>query len=146
MQTKKHSLIESLTNVAVGFGISLAATFAIFPLVGIASNGTQNLVVTVFYTIISIARSYVIRRYFNRPKHIPLTELSIKQLGFDFNHAYFHDEYCTRRYSYDAIDVEFTYDGPVLVTCDVTINEVFCKPVTYNELKSLIQIFSNENT
>jgi hypothetical protein len=66
MQTKKQSFIESLTNTAVGFSISLAATFAVFPLVGINSSGGQNLAVTIFYTAISIARGYVIRRWFTK--------------------------------------------------------------------------------
>jgi len=64
MQTKKQSLIESLTNTAVGFSISLAATFAVFPLVGITTSGGQNVAVTLFFTAISIARGYVIRRWF----------------------------------------------------------------------------------
>jgi predicted membrane protein len=65
-QTKKQSLIESLTNTAVGFLISLAATFVIIPLVGYASTFSKNLIVTLFFTVVSIVRGYVIRRYFNK--------------------------------------------------------------------------------
>lgn len=65
-QSKKQSLVESITNTAVGFLISLAATFAIFPLVGIESTGFKNVVITIFFTAISILRGYVIRRYFNK--------------------------------------------------------------------------------
>ncbi len=63
--TNKHSLIEATTNTAVGFLISLMATFIIFPLVGIESTGTKNVIVTLFFTAISILRGYVIRRFFN---------------------------------------------------------------------------------
>lgn len=66
MQTKKQSLTEAITNTAVGFIISLAATFVIFPLVGVESTGTKNVIITVFYTVISIARGYLIRRIFNK--------------------------------------------------------------------------------
>ena len=65
-QTKKQSLIESLTNTAVGFVISLAATFIIFPLVGYDSTFYKNVIVTLFFTVVSIARGYVIRRLFNK--------------------------------------------------------------------------------
>lgn len=66
MQTKKQSFIESITNTAVGFGISLLATFIIFPLVGVESSAGKNLVITIFFTVISILRSYLLRRYFNK--------------------------------------------------------------------------------
>ncbi len=65
-QTKKQSLIESLTNTAIGFLISLGSTFIIFPLVGFESSVSKNIIVTLFFTVVSILRGYVIRRYFNR--------------------------------------------------------------------------------
>lgn len=66
MQTKKQSFIEAITNTAVGFGISLAATFIIFPLVGVATTPFKNVLITVFFTVISILRGYIIRRIFNK--------------------------------------------------------------------------------
>ena len=66
MQTKKQSFIEAVSNTAIGFAISLVASFIIFPIVGIASSGKQNVVVVVFFTAISIIRGYVVRRYFNK--------------------------------------------------------------------------------
>lgn len=66
MQTKKHSFIEAVTNTAVGFIISLTATFIIFPIVDIQSTGTKNVIVTIFFTVISIIRSYILRRFFNK--------------------------------------------------------------------------------
>jgi hypothetical protein len=65
MQTKKQSLLESITNTTIGFVISLAATFVIFPIVGVESTGTKNILITCFFTSVSIARSYFLRRYFN---------------------------------------------------------------------------------
>lgn len=65
MQSKKQSLVESATNTAVGFVISLTATFIIFPLVGFESSFSKNLIVTIFFTIVSVLRGYFIRRIFN---------------------------------------------------------------------------------
>ena len=66
MQTKKQSFIESVTNTAIGFVISLSATFIIFPLVGITSSAGKNIIITLFFTVISILRGYLIRRFFNK--------------------------------------------------------------------------------
>ena len=66
MQTKKQSLIESLTNTAIGFVVSYASTFLIFPLLGMQTSAGTNLIITVYFTIISILRGYVIRRWFNK--------------------------------------------------------------------------------
>ena len=66
MQTKKQSFLESITNTLVGFIISLAATFVIFPIVGVASTGAKNIAITLFFTIISVLRGYVVRRFFNK--------------------------------------------------------------------------------
>lgn len=68
MQSKKHSLIEAITNTAVGFGISLLSIFIILPLVGIESTPGKNVVITLYFTVISIVRGYVLRRVFNRIK------------------------------------------------------------------------------
>lgn len=66
MQTKKQSLIESLTNVVIGYLISLLSLFIIFPILGIESSTGKNLIITLYFTLISIARSYILRRYFNK--------------------------------------------------------------------------------
>lgn len=73
MQTKKQSFKEAVTNTAIGFVISYASTFLIFPLVGFESSGGKNLIITIYFTIISILRGYVVRRCFNKAK--PLNTL-----------------------------------------------------------------------
>lgn len=65
MQTKKQSFTEAISNTAIGFIISYISTFIIFPLVGFESSASINLIITVYFTIISIFRGYVIRRWFN---------------------------------------------------------------------------------
>lgn len=65
-QSRKHSLIESLVNVALGYFIALAAQLTIFPLFGINVSLQDNLLIGLLFTVVSIARSYALRRLFNR--------------------------------------------------------------------------------
>lgn len=66
VQTRAHSLLESLTNVAIGYVIALLSQLAIFPLFGIHVPFSDNLQIGLWFTAISIARSYVLRRWFAR--------------------------------------------------------------------------------
>jgi predicted membrane protein len=67
-ETNKKIIFTRGSNqhTAVGFIISLTATFVIFPLVGFESSFSKNLIVTLFFTVISILRGYFIRRFFNK--------------------------------------------------------------------------------
>lgn len=65
-QSRTHSALESVANVAIGFGIALAAQVLIMGALQIEITFEQNVLVTVFFTFISLARSYVLRRLFNR--------------------------------------------------------------------------------
>lgn len=64
-QRRLHSLLEAITNVAVGFGINLLGQMVIFPILGILVSFSDNLKVAVFFTVLSVARTYVLRRLFN---------------------------------------------------------------------------------
>ena len=66
MQRKTHSLIESICNIIVGYSINLLANFVIFPLWGWHITLKQNIEIGVIYTIISLLRSYCLRRLFNK--------------------------------------------------------------------------------
>ena len=65
-QSRIQSLIESWTNVIVGFGLAALANYLLFPLFGWAISAEQNATLVIIYTLISFARSYVLRRVFNR--------------------------------------------------------------------------------
>jgi hypothetical protein len=65
IQTKKQSAVESVANVAIGYGVSLVANATILPLFGIAISLSDNIAIGAIYTAISIARSYCVRRAFN---------------------------------------------------------------------------------
>ena len=65
-QTPTQSAVESVANVSIGYFVSLAANATILPLFGIAISLSDNLAIGAIYTAISIARSYCVRRAFNR--------------------------------------------------------------------------------
>lgn len=64
-QTRLGSLYEALINVLIGFSINYLANFVILPSYGCHITASQNFSMGLIYTGISIARSYVIRRWFN---------------------------------------------------------------------------------
>jgi hypothetical protein len=65
-QSRLDSLMEAMVNVAIGLIISTIANALIIPAVlGVTMTLTQNLLISIAFTIISIARSYAIRRLFN---------------------------------------------------------------------------------
>lgn len=66
MQTKKQSLIESISTTVIGFIISLMSTFFILPILGIQSTPIKNIKLTLFFTAVSILRGYYVRRWFNK--------------------------------------------------------------------------------
>ena len=66
MQTKRHSLLESITNIMIGYTVALIRQLIIFPHYGINIPMADNLLIGAWFTIISIIRSYSIRRWYNR--------------------------------------------------------------------------------
>ena len=66
MQSKLDSFIEAWLNVLIGFGVSVLANFVIFPLVGIGASTNQIIAVGIFMTFVSVARSYLVRRFANK--------------------------------------------------------------------------------
>lgn len=75
-QTRLSSFIEALMNVAIGFSINYIANLLIFPLFDMHISLIDNLWMGMIYTIISIVRSYVIRRWFNAKIHNAAMKLS----------------------------------------------------------------------
>lgn len=64
-QTKLGSLIETILNTAIGFGVALLSQLLVFPLFGIHVPLSTNLGIGAWFTVISVVRGYVIRRWFN---------------------------------------------------------------------------------
>lgn len=75
-QTRLGSLIEAAINVAIGFWINFAANLLVFPLFGWHVTLADNFILGGIYTAISVARSYVIRRWFNARLHAAAMRLA----------------------------------------------------------------------
>lgn len=64
-QTKLGSFAEAWANIAVGFTINYCANLCIFPLFGMHISPGKNFLLGLIYTVISLVRSFILRRYFN---------------------------------------------------------------------------------
>ncbi len=64
-QSKRQSLLESLVNVLAGYGVAVLSQVVIFPLFGVHVSVSENMLIAGFFTVISIVRSYALRRFFN---------------------------------------------------------------------------------
>ena len=62
-------MVESIVNVAIGYGVAVVAQILIFPLFGLRGTLEQNLKMGAVFTLVSIARSFALRRLFNAVQH-----------------------------------------------------------------------------
>lgn len=63
-QSRRMSLVESLFNVAIGYVVAVATQIAVFPLFGLEVSLSDNLAIGGLFTVVSIVRSYAVRRLF----------------------------------------------------------------------------------
>lgn len=63
-QSRFMSLIEAVANVVVGYGVAVVTQILIFPMFGLHTTLGQNLLLGAAFTVVSIARSFVLRRVF----------------------------------------------------------------------------------
>lgn len=66
MQSRRMSLIEALSNVAIGYGVAVLTQIAVFPLFDLQASLSDNLLIGALFTLVSVARSYTVRRMFER--------------------------------------------------------------------------------
>ena len=64
-QTKKQSIVESITQTVIGLVTSFLIQLIIYPILNIPVTFSQNLIITFVFFLASILRGYVIRRFFN---------------------------------------------------------------------------------
>ncbi len=64
-QSKLESLVETLLNTFIGLGVALVSQILIFPHFDIHVSLSQNLQISLCFTAVSIARGYILRRFFN---------------------------------------------------------------------------------
>ena len=66
-QSKLESAIETTTTVVIGFVVSMAVwQFIAGPLYNIPVTFSQNLGITMIFTVSALIRGYIIRRFFAR--------------------------------------------------------------------------------
>lgn len=65
MQSKKESFIETLTSVFVGWLIGVILNMLVLPLFDYNITVIDSLWVSLIFTVVSVIRGYVIRRFFN---------------------------------------------------------------------------------
>ena len=63
-QSRLMSLAESLANVLVGYGVAVLTQVVVFPLFGLTVTVSENLLIGLIFTAVSIVRSYALRRGF----------------------------------------------------------------------------------
>lgn len=68
-QSRLGSLIESIINIFIGYGVALVSQIVIFPMFGINIPIGDNILIGAWFTLISLVRSYIIRRWFNARLH-----------------------------------------------------------------------------
>lgn len=64
-QSRKGSLFETVTNILVGYWINFLGNLLILPLFGFNVSISQNIKIGLFFTAISVIRSYALRRFYN---------------------------------------------------------------------------------
>ena len=65
MQSKRESVIETLTSVFVGWLIGVILNMLVLPLFNYDVNLTDGVLISIIFTAVSVVRSYVVRRFFN---------------------------------------------------------------------------------
>jgi hypothetical protein len=65
-QTRLGSLIEVSINIFIGFWINFVANLVILPLFGFNVTISDNFLIGFLYTFVSVARSYIVRRWFEK--------------------------------------------------------------------------------
>ena len=78
-QSRLMSLVESLANVLVGYGVAVATQILVFPLFNLTLTFSENLLIGLIFTVVSIVRSYALRRGFEALRvrqtgHVPTVD------------------------------------------------------------------------
>jgi len=64
-QSKSYSLIESFANILIGYLVAVGSQIVIFPYFDIDIPVFDNFLIGMWFTVISLIRSYSVRRWFN---------------------------------------------------------------------------------
>ena len=65
MQSRLMSALEAFCNILVGYLVAVAANLVVLPLFGYAVSLLDGFAIGLIFTLISLMRSYLLRRLFN---------------------------------------------------------------------------------
>jgi hypothetical protein len=68
-QTRLGSFIEAIINIVIGFTINWILNMLVLPQFGFPITGGQAFAIGLIFTVASVARMYVVRRWFNGMLH-----------------------------------------------------------------------------
>lgn len=65
-QSRTQSALETTLNIGSGYLLAMATQAVLYPLYGIHTSVSQDAGIAAVFTVVSLVRSYVWRRIFNR--------------------------------------------------------------------------------
>jgi hypothetical protein len=66
VQTRLGSWLEAWAGIVIGFGLNWLINIYVLPLYGVHMSGHQAFSIGIMFTLVSLCRSYALRRIFNR--------------------------------------------------------------------------------
>ena len=63
-QSRTMSMVEAVTNVAVGYVLAIATQIVVFPWFGIETGLAEHLTIGLAFVGVSLVRGYLLRRLF----------------------------------------------------------------------------------
>lgn len=64
-QSRLASLVEAVANVVIGLAVAFVANLLVLPAFGVPITLSQAAGVSLAFTVVSVARSFALRRFFN---------------------------------------------------------------------------------
>ena len=80
-QTRLESLAEVCLSTAIGYAFAILAQLAIFPVFGISVTVAENFAIAALFTVVSVLRGYVVRRWFNAGLHRTAVRIARRLTG-----------------------------------------------------------------
>lgn len=65
-QSRRMSAVEAVVSTAIGYIVAVATQMVVFPIFGLRVGVIENLGIGLAFTAVSIVRSYLVRRLFER--------------------------------------------------------------------------------
>ncbi len=65
-QSRRMSAVEAMVGTAIGYIVAVATQLVVFPIFGLRASVIENLGIGLAFTAVSVVRSYLVRRLFER--------------------------------------------------------------------------------